>query len=91
MSLGSSTVWLTFGLAFIVALVMTPVSIKLANKIGALDVPKDGRRMHKKAMPLMGGMAIFLGTMVALIVFDLVNKRIINPASGDQVGSVFLL
>ena len=76
MSLGSSTIWLTFGLAFIVALIMTPVSIKIAHKVGALDIPKDQRRMHKKAMPLLGGMAIFLGTMIALLVFDIVNKRI---------------
>jgi len=72
----SSTLWLTFGLAFIVSLAMSPVSIKIAHKIGALDIPKDQRRMHHKAMPRFGGLAIFLGTMAALIAFDLVNRRI---------------
>lgn len=59
--------WLSFLIAFAVSLAMTPVAIKIAPKIGALDVPKDSRRMHNKIMPRFGGMAIFLGTTIALI------------------------
>ena len=42
---------IAFLLAFIVAFMATPYTIKIAHKIGAVDVPKDERRMHKKAMP----------------------------------------
>ena len=59
--------WLAFLIAFVISLAMTPVAIKIAPKIGALDVPKDSRRMHNKIMPRFGGMAIFLGTSAALI------------------------
>lgn len=46
----------------------------LAFKIGAVDVPKDDRRMHNKPMPLIGGLAIFLSfTVVTLIFFDVSN------------------
>ena len=76
MTLNSTTLWLTFGLACFVALIMTPVSIKIAHKIGAMDIPKDGRRMHKKAIPRFGGLAIYLGTMAALMAFDMSNTRI---------------
>ncbi len=56
-----------FAIALVIAFVMTPVAIRLAPKIGAVDIPKDNRRMHTKPMPRFGGMAIFLGTMVSLI------------------------
>lgn len=42
---------IAFLLAFITAFMVTPNTIKLAKKVGAMDVPKDERRMHKKPMP----------------------------------------
>ena len=41
-----------------IAFTMTPLARVLAYKIGAVDVPKDKRRMHSVAMPLLGGVAI---------------------------------
>lgn len=42
---------IAFLLAFITAYVITPYTIRFANKIGALDIPKDQRKIHKTAMP----------------------------------------
>lgn len=42
---------------------------RLAVRIGAMDIPKDARRMHNKPIPRMGGMAIFLGFLVSALVF----------------------
>ena len=42
---------IAFLLAFITAYVITPYTIRLAKKIGALDIPKDKRKIHKCAMP----------------------------------------
>ena len=50
------TLLAAFVTAFALALLFTPVAIKIAPKIGAIDVPKDGRRMHTKAMPRFGGL-----------------------------------
>ena len=58
---------IAFLLAFIVAFMTTPYTIKIAHKIGAVDVPKDERRMHKKAMPKFGGPAGILGFLVSVI------------------------
>lgn len=57
--------WISFLLAFGFALACTPVAIKIAPVIGAVDIPKDTRRMHTKPMPRFGGMAIFLGAIVS--------------------------
>lgn len=58
---------IAFLLAFIVTFMATPYTIKLARKIGAVDVPKDERRMHKNAMPKFGGPAVILGFLVSVI------------------------
>ena len=63
---------IAFILAFIVAFMATPYTIKLAKKIGAVDVPKDERRMHKRAMPKFGGPAVILGFLVSVIYFLIV-------------------
>lgn len=54
--------------ALLLAVLFTPVAIKIAPKIGAMDIPKDDRRVHTKAMPRFGGMAIFIAVSVMLIV-----------------------
>lgn len=60
-------------LALLVALVIsflaTPVVKTFAYKVGAIDVPKDGRRMHKVPIPRLGGLAIFIGFMVSILLF----------------------
>jgi len=66
---------IVFVVAFAVAILTTPLAIKIAPKIGAMDIPKDTRRMHSKAMPRFGGLAIYLGTMAAFASFFGGNKQ----------------
>ena len=58
---------IAFLLAFIVAFMATPYTMKIAKKVGAVDVPKDQRRMHKRAIPKLGGPAVILGFLVSVI------------------------
>ena len=58
---------IAFLLAFITSFVLTPYTIKIAKKIGAVDIPKDERRMHKKAMPKFGGPAIIAAFLISTI------------------------
>ena len=55
--------------ALVVALVSTPVVKNLAIRVKAVDVPKDGRRMHDHPIPRMGGLAIFLGFLLSVLLF----------------------
>ncbi len=81
-----STLWITFLVSLVLSLIFTPVAIKLAPKIGAIDVPTDGRRMHTKSMPRFGGLAIFIGTTVSMAIFLNFDSRII----GIMVGGVLI-
>lgn len=58
---------ISFLLAFIVSFMATPESIRVAHKIGAIDVPKDNRRMHQNVMPKLGGIAVIAGFLVSII------------------------
>ena len=37
---------------------ITPIVKRVAYKVGAVDVPKDERRMHSVPIPRLGGLAI---------------------------------
>lgn len=58
---------ITFVLAALTSAILTPITIKLAYKVGAVDVPKDARRIHSKAMPRIGGLAFILGFFISII------------------------
>ena len=66
-------------LALVVALVVsfltTPVVKTIAYKVGAIDVPKDARRMHKVPIPRLGGLAIFIGFMVSILLFASITSE----------------
>ena len=58
---------IAFLLAFIVSFMGTPWTIRLARKVGAIDVPKDDRRMHRNSMPKLGGVAVIAGFLISII------------------------
>ena len=53
-----------FGLGFLITLATVPLSIKLARRINAIDIPKDERRVHKRPVPRIGGVGIYLGVTI---------------------------
>ena len=55
--------------AGILSFLATPLVKHLAQKVGAMDVPKDSRRMHDHPIPRMGGLAIFIGFLLATLIF----------------------
>ena len=63
---------IAFVIAFITAFMMTPYTIKLARKLGAVDTPKDARRINKVTMPRLGGLAVIAGFIVSVVYLILV-------------------
>ena len=59
-----------FVVSFVFSFASTPLVKRLAVKIGAVDVPKDNRRMHKVPIPRLGGLAIIFGFAVAVMCFN---------------------
>ncbi len=55
--------------AALVSLISTPVVRSLAFRVGAVDIPKDARRMHDHPIPRLGGLAIFFGFILSVLIF----------------------
>lgn len=57
-------------IAGLISFLLTPFVIRFARRCGALDVPKDDRRMHALPMPLWGGIAIFFAFFIPMFLFS---------------------
>ena len=71
---------IAFLLGLVTAFVVTPFSMRIAKKYGAIDVPND-RRVNKKPMPRLGGIAViagfFLSTIYLLISMSIEGKLVL--------------
>lgn len=63
-----------FAIALVVSFFSSPIARKVAVRANAIDVPKDNRRMHKKPIPLMGGLAVIAGFLVSVFYIFLVYR-----------------
>ena len=98
--------WGNISIAFLLALIatfmVTPYSIKIAKKIGAVDIPKDDRRMRRKAMPKLGGIAVVAGFAISFFYLisvmhiegsiDLFDKNMyLKKIIGIGIGTLIIL
>ena len=83
--------YLSVGLAVIAALVIsfaaTPLAKKLAQRTGAMDIPKDSRRVHNTPIPYLGGLAIFIGFIISVLLFAEITVEI----RGILIGAVIIV
>lgn len=76
---------LTCVVAFVFSFAATPIAYRLAFKVGAVDVPRDKRRMHKKPTPRIGGLAIIFGFMVAIFCFGRLTRELTAILCGAAI------
>lgn len=70
--------WLSFGIAFCTALALTRLARSLATRLRALDRPDGWRKLHKRPVPLWGGVGVF-GAMLSGIAFVAWDGGIADP------------
>lgn len=73
--------FLVFIVSFLLVYNLTPLIIKLAYKINFVDNP-DARKVHKKATPLMGGLSVFIGFFVLVLI-----ETLISPVRRSSLGT----
>ena len=71
---------LAFLMSFGISVFLSPFSIFIAHKLKIVDVPKDNRRVHTKAIPRFGGFAIFISLTVTCMT--------ILPADSNMRGAL---
>ena len=75
----------SFILALLISFGATPIVKKFAHKIGAIDVPKDDRRMHKEPIPRLGGLAIFFGFLFSFLIFGNITIQMKSVVLGSVI------
>jgi UDP-GlcNAc:undecaprenyl-phosphate GlcNAc-1-phosphate transferase len=76
---GSANYILGFSIAFLVAAVATPAVRRFALKHDIVDRPSEARKIHKRPIAYLGGLAIFAGFLAAVL--------LVMPAS-RQLGAL---
>lgn len=76
--------FIAFGVSLVGALLLTPVARALALRFKAVDVPED-RKVHEKATPTLGGVAIYASMMIGIGVYLLISH---HPLSADLLGII---
>ena len=71
----------------VISFLVTPLVISLAPKIGAMDIPKDSRRVHDHPIPRLGGFAIFIAFLVGVLVFVDIDYKL----QGILIGAVIIV
>ncbi|MBQ9687286.1 MAG: undecaprenyl/decaprenyl-phosphate alpha-N-acetylglucosaminyl 1-phosphate transferase [Oscillospiraceae bacterium] len=77
---------MAFAVSLLVSFLMTPPVKRFAEKVGAIDVPRDDRRVHDHPIPRMGGLAIFVGFMVSVLFFVPVSEKV----NGLLIGALII-
>lgn len=76
------TYFALFLISTIASLVTTPLIRRLCQRLKLLDVPIDGRRIHRTAIPRLGGVALYLSCLSALSLLPLVDNLLTETLSG---------
>ncbi|KKW30847.1 MAG: glycosyl transferase family 4 [Candidatus Uhrbacteria bacterium GW2011_GWD2_52_7] len=85
------------GLAFVLATLLTPAVARVARIFGVVDRPDGERKFHSAEMPLLGGIAMYVGfvlpTLVMLVATDHLTSGDIDAKhiAGLLVGGAVLM
>ena len=84
-------IWKIFAgpaVALLVSYLMTPPVKRFAENVGAIDVPKDARRIHDHPIPRMGGLAIFTGFVLSVLLFVNMSMQVMGLLLGAVIIAV---
>ena len=72
------------------SLIITPLIRRLCQRFQLLDVPVDGRRVHSKAIPRLGGVALYLSCAIALMTLPLLDNLLTKSLNRTDLFLTFL-
>jgi len=85
------TYFALFLIATIASLITTPLIRRLCQRLNLLDVPLGGRRIHRTAVPRLGGIAIYISCLSALSLLTLWDNLLTQTLSGMKADILTLL
>ncbi|MBO5376142.1 MAG: undecaprenyl/decaprenyl-phosphate alpha-N-acetylglucosaminyl 1-phosphate transferase [Bacilli bacterium] len=80
-------VFLMVIVTFVFSALIMPFTNKVAHHIGAIDIPKDKRRVHTKPIPKLGGLGIFASFLFGYMLFGVQSVKM----NAVLIGSFILI
>ncbi len=82
---------IAFAFALVFGLVLTRVAIPLAGRVGMTDGPDGRRKLQRAPVPVIGGVALFIGVLAALLVGLGVSDDVRAVMAPELAGGEWLL
>ncbi len=79
-----------FTIALALSVVFTLAVRKIALRTGITDKPGDERKIHKKPIPLLGGVAIFFSFFITLLLLAVLGDMFVRPKILNVYSSAIL-
>ncbi len=74
--------------SFFVSLILVPICKRVAIHVNAMDIPNE-RKVHKKPMPRLGGLAIYLSFIICYMFFGQVTTEMLSITIASFVIIIF--
>ncbi len=84
---------IAFAATAVLSLILTPLSIRFADRLGAIDVPNDDRRVHAQPIPRTGGIAVAASFVIVGVAGLAINAAFAFglPLNAVRTGEVIAL
>jgi UDP-GlcNAc:undecaprenyl-phosphate GlcNAc-1-phosphate transferase len=79
----------SFTVALFLTTALIPLCIRIAPQLGLIDMPNESRKVHSRAIPRSGGLAMVLGIALPLLWFLPADKEMLHLCIGGLVIIVF--
>ncbi len=77
-------IWMIIIATFLTSFVLTFISKKLAVHVNAMDIPNE-RKVHKKPMPRLGGLAIYGAFLIGYILYGILSTQMVSILIGSFI------
>lgn len=71
-------------ITFAASLLLIPLAKKIAHHVGAIDLPNE-RKVHKSAMPRMGGLAIYGAFLFGYVIYGEITTQMLSILIGSFI------
>ena len=68
---------IVFSVTFLISIIFTVLAGKVALRLKIIDIPDQIRKIHKKPIPLLGGVAVFLSFALILFYYSFFTNQIV--------------
>ena len=75
--------------ATMISLAVIPIMVRLAPKLGMMDLPDDDRKVHTNPIPRVGGWGIIIGALIPVVTLTNLDQTVLCYLFGSLTLLVF--